>query len=221
MIWVCLDDEPALPLPEFPEADDETYRLVKIPTYDWHCSAARRVENFVDFSHFPFVHEGILGSPDRPEIPDHEVVRDGWTLRFALGLEEPANPVKGDPADAVTIQRDPTSYVLTAPFSVYLNQALPDGRHFVLFVASCPVGRKETRSFSMCARNYDLDPANDAEYVSFQEVVLEQDRVVVESQRPEELPIDLSAELHIRGVDRVSIDYRRLLGEIAAGAIPS
>jgi vanillate O-demethylase monooxygenase subunit len=41
--------------------------------------------------------------------------------------------------------------------------------------------------------------------------------VVVESQRPEELPIDLTQELHIRGVDRVSIDYRRWLGEIALG----
>ena len=38
---------------------------------------------------------------------------------------------------------------------------------------------------------------------------------MVESQRPEELPIDLTQELHIRGVDRVSIDYRRWLGEIA------
>ena len=37
----------------------------------------------------------------------------------------------------------------------------------------------------------------------------------MESQRPEELPIDLSHELHIKGVDRVSIDYRRWLGEIA------
>ena len=41
--------------------------------------------------------------------------------------------------------------------------------------------------------------------------------MVVESQRPEELPIDLSEELHIKGVDRVSIDYRRWLGEIANG----
>ena len=36
--------------------------------------------------------------------------------------------------------------------------------------------------------------------------------------RPEELPIDLTQELHIRGVDRVSIDYRRRLGEIALGS---
>jgi vanillate O-demethylase monooxygenase subunit len=44
---------------------------------------------------------------------------------------------------------------------------------------------------------------------------LEQDRVVVESQRPEELPIDLASELHIKGVDRVSIEYRRWLIELA------
>ena len=59
-------------------------------------------------------------------------------------------------------------------------------------------------------------PGRDQGFVDFQQVILEQDRVVVESQRPEELPIDLSEELHIKGVDRVSIDYRRWLGEIAA-----
>ena len=65
--------------------------------------------------------------------------------------------------------------------------------------------------------NYDLEPERDQGFVEFQQLILEQDRVVVESQRPEELPIDLSEELHIKGVDRVSIDYRRWLGEIAAG----
>jgi hypothetical protein len=37
----------------------------------------------------------------------------------------------------------------------------------------------------------------------------------VESQRPEELPIDLSAELHVRGADKVSLEYRRWLIELA------
>ena len=39
----------------------------------------------------------------------------------------------------------------------------------------------------------------------------------MESQRPEELPVDLSAELQIAGVDRVAIEYRRWLREIARG----
>lgn len=225
LIWVCLGAadadprEPVLPLPEFPEWPDDSYRKIKIPQYDWHCSAARRVENFVDFSHFAWVHEGILGDRSKPEIPDHDVIRTDTTLWFRLGIEEPATDVKGDTAVATAdakIQREPSHYTISMPFTVRLDQPLDGGRHFVLFVASCPLSAKETRNFTWNARNYDLDPGRDQSFVDFQQVILEQDRVVVESQRPEELPIDLSEELHIKGVDRASIDYRRWLGEIAA-----
>jgi vanillate O-demethylase monooxygenase subunit len=217
LIWVCLDtDSPALPLPDFPEWLDETYRKIKIPQYDWHCSAARRVENFVDFSHFAWVHEGILGDRSRPEIPAHDVIRTDSTLWFRLGIEEPANDLKGDSGETERIQREPSHYTVSMPFTVRLDQPLEGGRHFVLFVASCPLSAKETRNFTWNACNYDLDPDRDQGFIDFQQVILEQDRVVVESQRPEELPIDLSEELHIKGVDRVSIDYRRWLGEIAA-----
>ena len=141
--------------------------------------------------------------------------RTDHTLWFRLGIEEPATDLKGDAPVDDRIQRDPSHYTITMPFTVRLDQPLPDDRHFVLFVASCPLSAKETRNFTWNARNYDLDPARDQGFVEFQQVILEQDRVVVESQRPEELPIDLSEELHIKGVDRVSIDYRRWLGELA------
>jgi vanillate O-demethylase monooxygenase subunit len=38
---------------------------------------------------------------------------------------------------------------------------------------------------------------------------------VVESQRPEDLPEDLSEELHLKGVDTLSMTYRRWLKELA------
>jgi methylxanthine N1-demethylase len=227
LIWVCLsEEEPPFPLPPFPQWEDTDYRKIKIPTYDWHCSAARRVENFVDFSHFPWVHEGILGDRSNPEVPEHDVVRDATSLSFELGVVEPASPLKGDVEPGAKVQRYPSRYTISMPFTVLLDQPLEAGRHFVLFVASSPLGAKETRNFTWNARNYDLDPSRDREFVEFQQTILEQDRVVVESQRPEELPIDLSEELHIKSVDRVSIDYRRWLGEIAeaelsAAASPS
>ena len=230
LIWVCLEagdpavPVPSLPLPDFPEWGDDAYRLIKIPQYDWRCSAARRVENFVDFSHFAWVHEGILGDRSNPDIPDHDVVRTETTLWFRLGIEEPATDLKGDPAASdggAKVQREPSHYTLSMPFTVRLDQPLPDDHHFVLFVASCPLSATETRNFTWNARNYDLEPDRDQAFIDFQQLILEQDRVVVESQRPEELPIDLSEELHIKGVDRVSIDYRRWLGEIAASAEPA
>jgi vanillate O-demethylase monooxygenase subunit len=51
--------------------------------------------------------------------------------------------------------------------------------------------------------------------LEFNELVIGQDKPIVQSQRPQELPFDLSAELHVRGVDRVSLEYRRWLAEVA------
>ena len=217
LIWVCLDDrEPAMPLPAFPEWADDSYRKIRIPQYDWHCSAARRVENFVDFSHFAWVHEGILGDRSKPEIPDHDVVRDATTLSFELGIEEPANPSRatrsrrggssGRPAGTRSRCRSRSTSTSRSRTAHTSSCSSPPARYRPRRPATSPGTRATTSSTS----------AADQGFVDFQQVILEQDRVVVESQRPEELPIDLSEELHIKGVDRVSIDYRRWLGEIAA-----
>jgi len=61
LIWVCLSGEPRFPVPEFPQFADPAYRSVEVETYDWRCGAHRRIENYVDFSHFAWVHDGILG----------------------------------------------------------------------------------------------------------------------------------------------------------------
>jgi hypothetical protein len=82
-------------------------------------------------------------------------------------------------------------------------------------MSASPTGRSRVRSFTFHARNYDLD-GNDAQYVDFQELIVSQDLPVAESQRPEELPMDLSAELHIRGVDKISLEYRKWLVELKA-----
>ncbi len=49
---------------------------------------------------------------------------------------------------------------------------------------------------------------------NFSNLVTEQDRVIVERQRPEELPLDLSEELHLKGPDAVAVEYRRMMREI-------
>ena len=35
--------------------------------------ASRQLENFTDFGHFPWVHPGLLGDPERPVVPDYTV----------------------------------------------------------------------------------------------------------------------------------------------------
>jgi phenylpropionate dioxygenase-like ring-hydroxylating dioxygenase large terminal subunit len=59
----------------------------------------------------------------------------------------------------------------------------------------------------------DYGDQTDEEVRRFQDDIIAQDIPVVESQRPELLPLDLHAELHLRS-DRTAIAYRRWLAEL-------
>jgi vanillate O-demethylase monooxygenase subunit len=112
-------------------------------------------------------------------------------------------------------------YRLIMPFTSHLAVVYPQGGRRVVFSACSPVSDKECRVFSNLGRNFDFHVPN-AEIVAWEERVIRQDQAMVESQRPEELPVDLSAEMHIRG-DRSAVEYRRWLGELGierCGALP-
>ena len=81
-------------------------------------------------------------------------------------------------------------------------------------MACSPISQKQCRSFTFNARNFALDE-DDERFIRFQQEIAEADRVISESQTPEELPFDMTAELYIRGVDRLSIEYRRWLFDVA------
>ncbi|MCE2525659.1 MAG: hypothetical protein J4F99_06890, partial [Acidimicrobiia bacterium] len=89
----------------------------------------------------------------------------------------------------------------------------------VTFIAS-PTDTAETFILGYLSRNHSLD-VPDEYFVDGFAVVMEQDRVVVESQDPPELPLDLREELHLKVADGASMVYRRLLRELAEGAADS
>ena len=215
LVWVCLTDEPYYPIPTFPDASRDDVHVATIPAYDWRCSATRRVENYVDFAHFPWLHDGLLASKEHPEVPDHPVWREGPELRFEGVRMEPGTTSKPAIEGEGAPVHSRTEYRLFMPFTIWLHQIYDDGREFSLFMAASPIARKQVRSFTFNARNYDLD-GDDTTYIEFQQLIVSQDLPVAESQRPEELPMDLSAELHIRGVDKVSLEYRKWLVELKA-----
>ena len=90
LVWVALE-EPRWPLPAVPELEDGTWAVVTAGPYRWECDAARQVENFTDFGHFPWVHPGLLGDPDRPVVPRHEVRTEGHVLHYSIVRPEAPN----------------------------------------------------------------------------------------------------------------------------------
>ena len=209
LVWVCLEDAPALPIPDFPEFGDPRFRVIQGPSYEWRSSAHRRVENFIDWSHIPWVHDGTLGSRDQPQAPEADVTRDATGLRFGCHLRAPIGPS----GEAV---RADYSYYVAMPLTVHLRRTGPTGEAdvYTLHMTAAPLGPAECRSYWFLARNAP-DADTDAGWLRMEAKVQQEDRPVVEGQRPEMLPFDLSAELHIRGIDRASLEYRKWLVELA------
>lgn len=215
LVWVCLEDVPRFGIPPFQEHGDPAYRVVQIPPVDWNAGAARRIENFVDLAHIPWIHDGQLGSRDRPEAPMHDLVREADNIHMWGHFSE-IQSIKTDSSQLD--ESDPTltsnhNWRVYMPLTVWWQQSLPGDQFFGLLVAASPVSQNVTRTFMLNFRNFALEDP-DAPFCRFQMEIAEQDRQIVESQRPEELPVDLTAELHVRTADRMSLEYRRWLVEL-------
>lgn len=210
MIWVALE-EPRWALPEIPELEDPAWATVHCGPYWWACDASRQVENFTDFGHFPFVHPGLLGDPERPVVPAHEVATHGHVLRYEIVRPEaPANeefPVFGN--EVVVAPERRSRYELHLPYTIVLRLGWGGEAGMVYFFACRPEGPDRTTGFLAIGRNYNLDQP-DSVLQDFEDVIFEQDRRIVESQRPERVPFDLADELHLT-FDAVAVAYRRAM----------
>ncbi len=47
-----------------------------------------------------------------------------------------------------------------------------------------------------------------------EDLIAEQDREIVENQRPEEIPLDLAEELHLKVPDALAMAYRKFMQEL-------
>ncbi len=221
LVWVALDG-PRWPLPEVGELEDGTWTVVTAGPYRWQCDAARQVENFTDLGHFPWVHPGLLGDPDRPVVPRHEVRTEGNVLHYTIVRPEAANtddfPVFANEQDGPP-QRH-SRYELHLPYTIALRLGWGGERGMVYFFASQPVAADRCAGYVLIGRNYNLDqPARVLQ--EFEDTIFGQDQLVVESQRPEQVPFDLAAELHLK-FDAVAVAYRkamRALGLATSDAI--
>jgi phenylpropionate dioxygenase-like ring-hydroxylating dioxygenase large terminal subunit len=203
-IWATLGS-PGLDVPDFPEWNDPSYRKVICTPFTYRAGAPRAVENFLDVGHFPFVHEGLLGDRNHTKIDDYEVAsnRDG-ILATKVKVWQP------DP-DGTGVGKYVTyTYGTRRPFTAYFSKE-NNGEKYMIQLNVTPVDEFESVAWMCIAMNYGHD-VPESELKDFQEKIVNQDIPVVESQRPERLPLDLRAELHLRS-DRIAIAYRNWLKE--------
>jgi phenylpropionate dioxygenase-like ring-hydroxylating dioxygenase large terminal subunit len=85
------------------------------------------------------------------------------------------------------------------------------GPKFAMYFTVTPVAERISIAWTYVAKDYENIP--DEETQQFEDMITLQDVPIVESQRPELLPLDLQAELHLRS-DRTAIAYRKWLRQL-------
>ncbi len=210
LIWVCLKPEPIWPLPDWPGIRDPALRKVHVPYDTWKAAASRHVENFNDLAHFPWVHIQTFGGDRKAPVPDYEVETTPWGLTFDFPYREGFNRfkdgVEGSERDVIY------TYEMTWPFSTLIIIAPVDSEMRFYFADTvCPVSARESRIFQVLT-DTSGDPDTDY-WLHDAHMINHEDRPMVEEQRPEDLPLDLTAEMHIPA-DRMSLEYRRGLARI-------
>jgi vanillate O-demethylase monooxygenase subunit len=209
LVWACLDDESAEPVPDFPAGDEAGLdRLAFGTVRDWPCSAARQVEGFTDIAHLPFIHPTeIGGDPNATLAPAQiEPAKAGFLMR-AQYLETPAGH---EP------MLKKMTYRITMPFMIdfetqTVDEPAPDIRMINFPV---PISAHECRVFSV----FVLDgpsPSRESQ-PGPGDVVNSEDIELIKHLAQPDLPLNQKWEIHIP-LDNNSVEYRKRLQEIGLG----
>ncbi|MFT8711314.1 Rieske 2Fe-2S domain-containing protein [Komagataeibacter rhaeticus] len=222
LIWTCLrpdgqwpDDATAImanaDIPLMPHWQDAGFQQIVCPSIDIHGFAGRQMEGFLDVAHFAFVHTATFADPDNPVVPGYRPVRTdrGFEVEYR-------STVGNYPIGRVDHGRPGFEWLrhfrTHLPFTATLTVHFPDDGRLVIMNAASPVSARETRLFAPICRNFDTDlPVQDV--YAFNRRVFEEDKAIVEAQKPECLPLDPRLEAHVPA-DRSSIAYRRGLREL-------
>ncbi|MGM0876955.1 MAG: Rieske 2Fe-2S domain-containing protein [Bacillota bacterium] len=210
LIWVKLSDDVSYceeTFPMYEEYSDPSFKTVFANPHTLYAAAPRVVENFLDVSHLAFVHEGSLGDSNHAEIPDYKV---HWRENRFVSDEISVYADADGTGNYATIYY---TFEILRPTLARLKKVNYETKEiFSMLFTVRPEEERKSTVFALVSRNYALE-VPDQYFRDFQQLIIEQDTTIVESQKPEELPLDLQAELHLTP-DRVSIAYRKWLCDL-------
>jgi phenylpropionate dioxygenase-like ring-hydroxylating dioxygenase large terminal subunit len=172
------------------------------------------VEGFLDVSHFAFVHKESFGEPDNPVVPDYKVTRTtrGFIADYISTVSNYAHGFKHlAPPDFQWRRR----FEVFLPFTAKLTVTFPGGGKLHILNAASPISARKTRLFVPLCRNFDKD-APIEHTLDFNYQVFAEDIEIVETQYPEDLPLNLHDEAHFPA-DRSSVAYRKGLAAMGLG----
>lgn len=220
-VWVFLGDLPEEerpPIPDWSDIDNTTdYRAVT-GSFLWKSNYSRILENGIDVAHTPFVHGGVFGNPEKPEVPDFDLETTDWSCKVTVDLHPPAS--KGlwgliNPNKKQSLKERPPVRVSNTwwlPNMILLHVRTPMG-DIKIFDVNIPIDEQTTLVKFVALRTFFKGAWADRDTLRRVFKVLYQDQRIVDHVRPELLPFDLSDELHVKS-DYNAVLYRRRRQEL-------
>ena len=212
LIWVC-PGEPTGAIPTIAPEDDPAFRRLNSGLEVWEVSTPRLVDNFMDFSHFPWVHIGTFGAGQDPQVPKLDLGQldddfFGYVYEVDAANPDEASAVSG--SDAEVVHRVMTTG-FALPFTVRSTIRYDDGLEHVLLLCSTPIDDLRSYFTFVVWRNDDhsVDPE---EIIAFDRAIGAEDKAMLE-QVPGTLPLERTALVSVQS-DKPSVQWRRRFAEL-------
>jgi len=213
LVWLCLD-EPVAGVPEISQDGDAAFRRINFDVDVWHTAATRMVDNFLDITHFPYVHAASFGSAAQPEVPHFELgdLGDWYGYRYSVTAANPNVAAAASGQATATVQRFMSSG-FALPFAVRSTIEYETGLEHILLLLSTPRD-DETSYFTFVVwRNDDFSvPAEDV--TRLDRMIEAEDKRMLERVRGT-LPLDSTALVSVQA-DKASVEWRRQLRALLA-----
>lgn len=218
LVWLA-PDEAFAPLPDFPEWGADGFDGFWNEPRTTPAGAAQLVDNFLDASHFPFVHASTFGTDAASLVVNEPVDTRDWRVRTTFdtwyrNFDDPLVATGEHPE----VQPQRLLKQGTAGYTVYLRLEFPvTGATFSILFSCQPEMSGRTRVYKLMARD---DLAGDAARISAtiddELRVLEEDLCILERYAHRQVHLDRT-ECHTRA-DRLSVAWRRVMGDLVAAA---
>jgi phenylpropionate dioxygenase-like ring-hydroxylating dioxygenase large terminal subunit len=213
-VWVCLDDEPLLPIPDISEVQDTRFRMIHEFYETWGVGGLRAIENSFDSAHGNFVHAsswGDRGNPVPPPIDEIADTEDGFVMKHWVEVLNPDIQKKNLGIETEkTIRTNERRWFM--PFARTLRIQYPNGLIHLIFTGYTPIDDRTVQLVQFCLRNDTEAEAKAADIIAFDRQVTQEDRDVLETT-DYDAPLSLAEEQHMAS-DKPGILMRHRLAAL-------
>lgn len=212
LIWVCIGT-PAEEIPLITQDDDPQFRRINTEVDIWKTSVTRMVDNFLDITHFPYVHVGTFGIRQDIVVPkvDLRQIDDSWygyTYEVDARNEGGATASSGS-ADSIVHRHMSSGFNL--PFNVRSTIKYSSGLQHILLFTSTPIDDVNSYFSFVVWRNDDFS-INAEEVIRFDYAIGAEDKRMLETMSGV-LPLSQTGVVSVQA-DKCNIEWRRRLAAV-------